>query len=94
MCDHGGGVQFACGHELQRLAHVVRVAAAGAHDVVHGVVDVIEIHPGAERLVRGSGKEVEAPAEGENRIALFHHRRHGREHEYVVISSALPGQAP
>ena len=64
MGNHGGGVDKPLLHHLEGFDHVVGVAAAGAHNVGSGIVNVIEIKLGLEFRIGRAGKEVQAAVVG------------------------------
>ncbi len=77
---------------MQRLAHVVGVAAGGAHEVMRRVMHVVEVEVGGQRGVGRAGEEVQAAVKGQNRVALLDDGGNGREHEHIVVALAV-GQA-
>ena len=88
MGYHDLGVEETAGDPVDGVGHVLHVAAGVGDDMVHHVVDVVEVEHGGELLVGGAGKEVEASAEGEQVGALRDERRDGGEEEDVVVAAA------
>ena len=91
--DHDGRVQPALGGHPEGFQHIGGVAAGGAHDVGGVVVDVVEVHLGAELFVGRPGEEVQAAVPAQDGRGLGDHRRHRRVAQHVVIAlAAADGQ--
>ena len=73
MGDHHRRVQKSPGAQVQGLHQVVGVAAGGAHDVGGIIVDIVEVHPGAEGGVHWPGKKVQTPVPAQNGAGELHH---------------------
>ena len=89
--DHDFGVQDPFPDPIDAIHHVADEAAGVGRDVVHHVVDVVEVEGRGEFLVLRPREEVEAAVVGEQRRALREERRNRRHHEDVVVAVRRAG---
>ena len=91
--DHHSRVDALGGGQLQRLDHIGGIAAGGTHDMGRVVVHIVEVHLGAELLVGGACKEVQAAVTAQHGAGQLHHRRNGSVAEHIIKAGAA-GQLP
>ena len=88
MSYHNSRLNAPLGCQVVGLNQIVIVAAGGAHDVLAGVVYLVEIYLSLELAVSRAGKEVHAAVKGKDFVAQLCHLAYRHVHKYIVIALA------
>lgn len=88
MGDHFRRLDLFRLHQRHRGAHIVSITAGGADVVGKGVVHVVEVDRGAELLILGASKEIQAAVRSQQRGGQGDQLFVWHKHEDIVEAMA------